>query len=1282
MNSINWSNFNSTDFTLFCNALLSFEIGNNFVPFSAPGRDGGIDGQYEGEYDEKRGKWRFQYKFHQVARKQGFNIIKTELKKEITKLKDEDIFVLITNVELLPQELKDLKDIYDSCTSGFLRKADFKVWDGAKIFALYVQYPLLELWLNEGFKTAQIQEYRDYFNKELQLHAFEPGNFSNIFVSREEDIEKLKAFLNTTHVLFLISGEAGIGKTRLVIQFFEKHIRQLKNWKALVLASNNIQVDTLKKALSSNKNTIILIDDAHNYSSETISDLKRLADSFQGRVKLILTSRKLQAFESLQLIKEYELEDVFKIELENLERQETQKIFESYFLNNGYRHYINELIQLSYGRPILIVAILKAIHEHIPISKIREGGFLKSYVVNYFEEFYTKVSSQTEISKFKLKRLLQNIALIEPFNYNNNEIISELSAIHKTGIPEINLCLKTLIDFSFVSGRFEKSIKPDYYSDILLLDINKDDASGYISQFNTLLDNIIFNLSSVDEADNSDFNILDEILDKYVSWIFLDKDAEDLNYDSQITLINRIFNTIRRIVFVRPEIAKKSIEIYLACVDKAGHPIALEVQKIKNSNFATSYTSTSLEKIESILRDLNALPENYSFVLKSSIKLYKLTGYKQIPTIYGFSKRDVINRYSLSMQNYFIDRFLELAKKDSGQNIPFLLEILNRMLSLDFTSTENSNNSPNAIVISTYYLPESVIVKEFRLKIIQTLVDTYEEVDLKDHKQYVLKQILDVPRIIFATERNKNPFRHDEEIEAVLNFLERHSINFGIAAQKEIFDRLHLFILWKIPEKFSAQIDRIKNLMAPKSLAEDLGHLFGNAEIALKDNNTLMSEFEVKISEILKEDNFAEIAIALYEFLSAQQYPPFYFYEFLKLLVKKSTKHGLSFHDLLLEKDDNLYYQYGDSILSVIYFEKGEEAVYWERIDKLEMFDNSSADNVILSIYGRRVPGSAELSDKDIQTILRIYNKKDSDNNFNLASGLQSIITSKYPDAYTIVSDYLDRANQRDAEMFFLWLSDNKMASSELVKKLTIGHSVRFHLSHQIERVLIKVLNDYGPETIFDYLIDRYNFKKKIVQRNKTLMGYEFLPHGNRSNLFDSQIDQKERMFFKALDWYLKEDSSGGHLYYGKDIFEYLQPANSVTDSIYETYIVFFDNYSNKINKLQRIAESLNVFEIKNSLLVKLVLRGYSFVIDFDETENSSKVINQARFSFYDALTSVGVKSGTPGQPFQVDLDLRDLLESELKSLPQHVESRLLIVSALKSVNNEIERSDLDNETW
>ncbi len=1279
MNTINWSNFDSTDFTLFCNALLTFEIGNDFIPFSAPGKDGGIDGKYIGEYDNNSGFWRFQYKFHQVARKQAFNSLKSQLKTEIDNIKSEDFFVLVTNIELLPQEHKELEDLFRDKTSSFVPRIVFRVWDGAKLFALYIQYPLLELWLNEGFKTAQIQGYRDFFKKEMQLNEFEPGTLSNIFISRERDITLLKEFLNDNSVLALIAGEAGIGKTRLVVEFFEKYIRETKNWVALVLASKNIQFDILKKALSLDRNIIILIDDAHSYSSETISDLKRLAESFEGKIKLILTARTLQANDSLRLIKEYEQEEFLRIELENLEREETKQIFDSYLSKSPYRHHINYLIELSYGRPILIVAILKAIHENIPISRIREGGFLKDYVVKYFDSFYTTVSNQTEISKLKLKRLLQNIALIEPFNYENNEVITELSTIHEIGIPEINLALKTLVDFSFVSGRFEQSIKPDFYSDILLLDINKDDASGYISQFNTLLDNIIFNLSSVDEVSNSDSSILNEILDKYVSWILLNSDVDDLNYERQLALVVRIITTISRIVFVRPEIAKKAIEIYLKCIVDLNHPIAREALEIK-----TRYRNhhASLEKISSILRDLNSLPKYYGFVLKAAVKLHELTGNKQIPNIYNYSKQDVINRYHLSMQNYFLDNMLATAQKANGKNFKFLLEVLKNMLSLDFTSAETSSTNSHSFVMTTYFLPESSTVKSFRLNVIKSLVSAYDLDFLVDHRKSILDLILDIPRMIFATERNRVSFRHDEEITLVLNFLEQKAYSFGIAAQKETFERLYWYVQWKIGEKFISQIERIKGLMKPKTLAEELVRTFGNSEIGLRDSNEMKKDFESKISEMIKDDNHDEVANALYEFLSDQEYPPFYFHDFLRQLINESPRHGLRFHDLLLEKRDRLYYQYASSILSTIYFEKKEVKVYWDRIRELESLNNSGFDNVILSVYGTRVPGSVTLTQDDIESILNIYYKKDPDNNFQLASGLQSLISFEYPDVYSIISDYLERANQRDAEMFFLWLSDNKIASANLVKDLVIGHSIPFHLSHQIERILIKVLNDFGGDVIFEYLIARYQYKKKYVETHRTLMGYEFVPNGDRSNLFNGQGDVQERLFFKSLDWYLEEDGEGGHLYYGKDIFEYLQPANSVTDAIYDKYNSILVTHAQDVIKLARIAESLEVFHAKNSHLVSLVLKGYSFVLDLDESDDNAKAIKDAGFNYYLALTTMGVKSGTAGQPFQVDLDLRDLLTSELKKIPEHVESRSIVVSALDSINNEINRSDLENETW
>ena len=50
-------------------------------------------GYASGKYGEREGTWRFQFKFHGLARKQGYNLLNTDLKNEISKIKDEDFFL-------------------------------------------------------------------------------------------------------------------------------------------------------------------------------------------------------------------------------------------------------------------------------------------------------------------------------------------------------------------------------------------------------------------------------------------------------------------------------------------------------------------------------------------------------------------------------------------------------------------------------------------------------------------------------------------------------------------------------------------------------------------------------------------------------------------------------------------------------------------------------------------------------------------------------------------------------------------------------------------------------------------------------------------------------------------------------------------------------------------------------------------------------------------------------------------------------------------------------------
>jgi len=131
MSILNWSDFNGEKFQSFCNDLLSFEIGKDFVPFSAPGADQGIDGLYEGEYNSKQGKWRFQAKFHhpETGRIAGFNQLKNQVKKDIGKnIQDETAVIFITNVELNPAQRKEITGIADKALGEGNKKVEFDIW--------------------------------------------------------------------------------------------------------------------------------------------------------------------------------------------------------------------------------------------------------------------------------------------------------------------------------------------------------------------------------------------------------------------------------------------------------------------------------------------------------------------------------------------------------------------------------------------------------------------------------------------------------------------------------------------------------------------------------------------------------------------------------------------------------------------------------------------------------------------------------------------------------------------------------------------------------------------------------------------------------------------------------------------------------------------------------------------------------------------------------------------------------------------------------------------------
>lgn len=1267
MDKINWAIYNYDEFELFCNALLTFEFGKSYQPFSAPGRDGGIDGAFDGAYGNYTGKWRFQFKFFLAARHDAVRNLKYQVKEEAKKLKDEHYFLLATNVELLPQEVNTIKDAFEEKLKVIGKSCTFLLWDGAKLFTLFVQYPILSLWLNEGFATAQLRPYRNVYGTNLDAQDFNPASLSTFFIGRKKDLDVLTDFLESDDNMAVIAGDAGIGKTRMALEFFEN--KMPPDWSAIVLVNRNFNLDKIYRALHGEQKYVVLIDDAHTFDPGIIADMKVVSEQLQN-VKLILTTRNLQASKPLCLIKEYEHENYLKINLSELSRSETEEVFLRYVGQSEYRHYINQLVTTSFGKPILIVAMLNAMSKGMAISSIKGDQFLKGYVTNYFHQYIERAQADTGLEPVKLRGLLQAVTLLEPFSFQDAELIRGISTLLAIEPPLVTSALRLLIQYQYVDGRYEQLIKPDFYSDIILSEIDPVEVVRFLTQFVGLAGNIIINLSSVDEVNADQGQILNTILQIYI---------KQIETSTDITFIKKALSTISNITFVKPDIARDTIDIYLSCLKQAAHPLRGEYEEDRRYNYYSG--NSAISKVIMMLDYLNESPEHADFVYRRSFTLYSMTQEKKVVNIFGFDKRDMLKHFNMERQDFFLAEYLQKFKRYNAIELYFGLQCLKGFASLDYTLSDWSAVNRDAITITTFYLPASSSVKKFRKKLIDAMIKIYRSAEAAPIHSDVLKTIVDMPRGIFATSRNAKPYKNDSEIKLVLDFLLTEAGKYDLLERKEILENLHWFVKWGVAADLQPLINQVKEALKPRNLIERLSQLFSKAELAILDMPDLEGHVTRNCRALVQTENPEALASGIIQFLEPQPYPPHYYWSFQKTLETEFPEFAKVLHTHLFEHSMQLYGMYAPSILSTMYYYHRDEDYYWQQVRRLELLDTVHADNVILAVYGQRVPQMTMVHKRDTDAIVHIFNKGRTENDFHLSTALQLLFAGKVPEAMFICQQFLARAQQRQTEMFFIRLSDNETVSDDQMADLILNHTVHYELSYEIERCLNLVLLSKGIEVVFDYLIKRYEHKKQEVIATHSLMGYDFLPDGEHSRLFDANFEKKTAAFLKALNWYLDLDDEGVHFFYAKDMLTYLQPGQSLTQELFDHYKRVMGQNETRPRQLERLLTTLSIFHTKDHLIVRLIVEIYPVVNDLQESD--SEMYQKLRYACYAALTTMGVKSGNAGQPFQVDIDLKQLLEAAVAALSDFSPAKRFLKDVLKNVAAEIERDrDRENLTW
>lgn len=1282
INTINWTEFDGDKFQSFCNDLLSFEVGKNYIPFSAPGADQGIDGLFEGEYNGKQGKWRFQAKFHHpdTGRVAGFNQTKNQVKLDLDKnINDETSVVFITNVEFSPKQRKELLNIATEYIKQRNKQIQFEIWDGAKINTLLAHHPIVKLWYTNESKYL-IQEYSEFFQSELNPDDNGSYVLSNKFYHREEKVKELKNFINDdSKKVAIVNGDAGIGKTRLCIEFFQQYIDNDKDWIGLVIVTHQIILEVLQKALTGEKNYIVLIDDADKYDEKELADLITLVKGIKGnKVKLLLTVR---SYFLEKVISQITINDrrqqIKHIELNQLSREETVQFLEGEL--NGYQiaQYLGYFVELTHGVPIMIMTLLKVIKSGTPLANIKKDSFLKTYVKLHFDNFSSVLSKEAELQKRDIKKVIKLVTLIEPIQIEDSNLIQQITNTENITSEDVEIILQALKNQNILSGRYQLMIKPDIYSDLILEEAlkSKNWLKLKLHEYGGYINNIIKNIGYVYQHEENNL-ILENLLKGYVQKIDTCADYQTLT---------KTLDTIHSITYLMPLLASEAVGKVISIYSNEDHPLFDKFQKaLKYKNYSLDST---INNLKSILRSLFQLEDYFTHSYSYSGKLYQILNDDGIiSNIANFGKIDRFDGFDCSSQNrILISSKNELEKSNIGAKF-FALKTLKSILGLEFTDTESHLFQKHSIQIYTLNIPENKQVKKLRKEAINLLISVFQNEPEKELKDETLRILVDIPREIFAA-RNEI-YKGKTEIKTVLNFLLSISFKNILELNQKQFikDQLYWFKRWGIDESYHSIINQINTNFSDNDLAETLLDLF-NPKYDGKINDE-MEQNKIKSQELIKNNSGTDLGNALVKVIEQSEYTPDYFYSFLDTISSDLEKTN-EFVDHLWEINKAFVINYGSILFRKLRFSELKESVYWSYIDKLLNEKSIDSINCMLHIYNSfsisnvyDSPNStATLKNEDTKLIISLFKNSSLENYFQLASTLPTLFFHDKESAIREIITFLGVCNERHFDSLLLAFNPFENKFYPEIKELLLKYTLHLNISYRVERMLSQIIKQEGFIEVLNYVENRFLFKRKYVIEKKSLLGYDFVP-SHRGNSITKGLTQemKTEIFKNILNWFVNFDFEPYEYFYAKNVIKLFATGNSIDQASKAIYVELIDKYNSNYKRLLDIVHSLSEFKQKDEVFIDLIIK--LLEVSFNNLQDDDQ-LQKITSQCYISLTSIGVKSGTPGQPFSVDLKLRELLENTLKKpkvKPPKIKD--FFQKVLKSVQADIDRNKEGEELW
>ncbi|MFH1543235.1 MAG: helix-turn-helix domain-containing protein [Patescibacteria group bacterium] len=1114
----------------------------------------------------------------------------------------------------------------------------------------------------------------NYFNSLPGVDSFFTQDWN--LVGRTKEIGKLKEYLKSDQIVAIISGRGGIGKTK-ILREITNDTEVKSNFSHIFFASLGIEIEP-KDLEGIPENTILIADDAHDRD-----DLNVLINGIvhQGlKCKLMLSTRPygLEKIKASIFSSAIATGEELILNIESLTKKEAEILAKEVLReNNGPEDLAITIAKLSKDCPLITVIAAKVLSKEVILpATLNNSKSFRRLMLSRFKDVVTaEIGDATE--KPQIKKLLDLITLIQPVIQSDesfSEITKELLREDKVLIDSK---IRLLEDAGILLRRGQQlrivpDLLADYIREVACFNSNEQKSTGFADRVykiakGKLASNLLKNLSQLDwrlvyeNGKGLRTTLLDEV------WLIVMDEFKNAG----IWQRKEILEMIKDIAYFQPE---RMLTLVRFAIDNPTRKSGLDPRWSDNVTY--DYVT---HKLPEILQDI---AYNLDYLIDACNLLWKLAQtdkrrqnqYPEHPMRILSDLIEIKPRKPL----IYTERILNLAiewTKDPEYGLP-AFEVIDHVLATETDITEFHDNkftmrpyfvSPTqvdlfrekAIDLAFHYLIGDNL--HYASRAIQTITAATSYPRgmfgavvggklIKEWEKRIIEVLIKLKQIV--EKNNLDPILLVEIIQAVV-WQAKHGKTKAKEHSQQVLDA--------IPQSLGLDIVR--------ALMDGWGRSFEEEQLSYKEREERWSEWiDLTAKKTLKKYSNSDLILFLEErvsqiiTISKQNGIQAHF---MSSLIRLSPQFGGELGDFIMENPTSVLSNFLSTVIT--YLQKFEKEKALEIARKTLKLGNIALQRQLASSFSWGLFGNEIAEEKNKSVLTELLNSPDK--TVRLSSvhslsrlaevdkliALQLALNIKFEGSSQIAEEVLSEFNQHGAfKIHDLSVKDIEKINNMLLDCPSID-------GYYIENYLNEISFQYPTETI-EFL------KKRIDKTEKsTNKEYDPLPfrHEKETKFRFHETKEYEDILRQLRDWVYSDLKKWEHIHFGKDLFSMV--ANEFNGTVMKILNEWIESGSaDKIKYAASLISEAPASFIWNNIgfIIKILERAYF---------QGSECFNSVRSSLGSTLISGG-RSGTVGEPFPQDIEMRDKSAEVLANIAPESPAKRFFTDIHQHVLREIRR--------